>query len=134
MNLQVAMAAAKRGYRETGNFLLAAPPELRDFAPSLTLVAPDADLQAGTNWVGVSEGGDAQQQTVTLAALSSTGTCWYLVDVAKSDSDTLTAGIGITHSGLWYGHLNDDASTCNAPDSGPPIGSALSGGWNSAHF
>jgi hypothetical protein len=133
MNLQVALAAAKSAYKETSNFSLSAPPELRQLAPALTLVAPEFNVSAGTNQVGVSNGGDNANQTVTLAALSSTGTCWYLVDVASSDSETVTSGDGINAAGLWYGHL-DDATSCTAPDNGPPAGSNLSAGWSRSGF
>ncbi len=133
MNLQAALAAAKSAYKETSDFSLSAPPELRDFAPSLTFVAPDFDVTASTNQVAVSNGGDNTNQTVTLAALSSSGTCWYLVDVASSASETITSDDGIDAAGLWYGHV-DSATSCTAPDNGPPSGSGLSGGWSHSKF
>jgi len=133
-DLETALSAAKSGYMQTGDFSQAAPPELQQFAQSLTFVEPDGDVTAGTHQVGVSNGGDNTNQTLTLAAVSSTGTCWYLVDVAKSGSETLTGSSGIHSPGLWYGHADDSAMTCNAPDSGPPMGSSLSGGWGDAHF
>jgi hypothetical protein len=133
MNLRTAMAAAKSAYKETSDFSLSGPPELRQFAPTLTWVAPEFNVSAGVDQVAVSNGGDNTNQTVTLAALSSTGTCWYLVDVASSRSETVTSGDGINAAGLWYGHL-DDATSCTAPDDGPPPGSELSAGWSRSGF
>jgi hypothetical protein len=134
MNLRDALKASDTAYRENSDFSLAAPPQLRDIAPSLSFVAPDLDVAAGTNQVSVSNGGDNSNQTVTLAALSTTGTCWYLVEVATSASATLTGTSGIRAPGVWYGHANDAASVCTAPDSGPPMAANLLGGWNNSHF
>ncbi len=132
-NLQLALAAAKTAYKQTSNFSLSAPPELRALVPTLTLVAPEFDVSAGVNQVAVSNDGDNTNQTVTVAALSSTGTCWYLVDVASSNSETITSGDGIDAAGIWYGHV-DEATSCTAPDNGPPPGSSLSGGWSHSSF
>jgi hypothetical protein len=133
-DLQTALAGAKAQYRQTGNFSQAAPPELQQFAAGITFVEPDGDVTAGTHQVGVSNGGDNTNQTVTLAAVSSSGTCWYLVDVAKSGSETLTGPSGIRSPGIWYGHANNSATTCNAPDNGPPGASSLAGGWGDSNF
>ncbi len=133
-DLETALGAAKALYKQSGDFSQAGPPELQPFAPSITFVEPDGVVTAGTHQVGVSNGGDNINQTVILAALSTTGTCWYLVDVARSGSETLTGPSGIRSPGLWYGHANDSATTCNAPDGGPPMASSLSGGWGDAHF
>ena len=130
--LKAAMGVAQDLYRQNSNYGQAAPTELEQFSSVVTFVAPDFVVSGSQ--VSVSNGGDNTNQTVTLAAASSTGTCWYLVDVASSDSETLTAGLGITSAGMWYGHANNSASVCTAPDSGPPAGSSLSGGWSNTGF
>lgn len=133
-DLEKALAAAKAQYRQVHNFSQAAPPELEQYNAMLTWLAPDIDAVATGHQVGVSNGGDNENQTITLAAVSSTGTCWYLVDVARSNSETLSGSAGIRSAGAWYGHENHAASICNAPDSGPPMASTLSGGWRRHSF
>jgi len=133
--LKEALAAAKASYSANGStFSQVGPPELRNFAPSITFVEPDGDVAAAMNQVGVSGGFDNEDQTVILAALSTTGTCWYLVDVARSESSTLSGQSGITAPGVWYGHAVDSSPDCNAPDNGPPPASSLTGGWSKSHF
>ncbi len=131
-DLRTALAAAKSSYQLNGNFGQAGPPELRQFAPSLTFVAPNIVVTAGASQVGVSTGGDNAYRTVTLAAVSPSGTCWYLVDVASADSETLHGGSGIQAPGVWYGHVANGAPSCSAPDSGPPPASSWSAGWSSS--
>ncbi len=133
-DLRTALTAAKATYQQFGNFGQDGPPEMRQFAPSLTFVGPEGVVTAGSSQVGVSTGGDNTNQTITLVALSASGTCWYLVDVASADSETLHGTSGIPAAGLWYGHTNDGASTCAAFDSGPPPASSLTGGWSSSGF
>jgi hypothetical protein len=133
-DLETALHAAQAQYQQTHDFSQAAPPELEQFASSITWLAPDFDATPNTHEVGVSNGGDNTNQTLTLAAASTTGTCWYLVDVAHSGSETLDGDSGIGSAGIWYGHTNGAGSTCNAPDDGPPMASMLSGGWSSVHF
>ena len=133
-DLETALRAAIAQHRQFHNFGQAGPPELEQFNSSLTWVEPDADLVPTGRQVGVSNGGDNTNQTVTLSAVSTTGTCWYLVDVASSNSETLTADLGIRTVGVWYGHQDDAATTCNVPDSGPPTASSLSGGWSKKGF
>jgi hypothetical protein len=133
-DLLAALKAARAEYRLYHDFSQAGPPELQQFDAKLTWLGPDIDAVATGRQVGVSNGGDNTNQTVTLAAVSSTGTCWYLVDVARSDSETLTGGSGIHSAGVWYAHENHAASTCNAPDNGPPGASTLSSRWNHHSF
>lgn len=133
-DLETALLAVRTQYQQTQDFSQAAPAELRQFSTSITWLAPDIDAVASAHQVGVSNGGDNTNQTVTLAAVSTTGTCWYLVDVASSKSETFTNGVGVGSAGVWYGHQDGAATTCNAPDNGPPDGSTLSGGWSRAHF
>jgi hypothetical protein len=133
-DLETALRVAMAQHRQFHNFSQAGPPELEQFNSSIKWVEPDADLMPTNRQVGVSNGGDNTNQTVTLAAVSTTGTCWYLVDVASSNSETLTAHLGIRSAGVWYGYQDDDATTCNTPDSGPPTASSLSGGWSKKGF
>ncbi len=133
-DLETALRAVQTQYQQTHDFSQAAPAELQQFSTSITWLAPDIDAVPSAHQVGVSNGGDNTNQTVTLAAVSTTGTCWYLVDVASSRSETFSNGVGIQSAGVWYGHQSGAATTCNAPDNGPPDGSTLSGGWSSAHF
>jgi hypothetical protein len=133
-DLDTALRAVQTQYQQTHDFSQAAPAELQQFSRSITWLAPDADAVPSSHQVGVSNGGDNTNQTVTLAAVSTTGTCWYLVDVASSRSETFTNGVGIESAGVWYGHQDGAATICNAPDNGPPDGSTLSGGWSKAHF
>ena len=133
-DLEAALTAAKAQYHQLHNFSQAGPPELEQYNPKLTWLGPDADAAATGHQVGVSNGGDNMNQTVTLAAVASTGTCWYVVDVAQSNSETLSGTSGIRSAGVWYGHENDAASICNAPDSGPPMRATLSGGWSRHRF
>ena len=133
-DLEAALIAAKEQYRQLHSFAQAGPPELEQYDPRLTWLGPDADAAPTGHQVGVSNGGDNANQTVTLAAVSPAGTCWFLVDVARSDSETLSGNSGIRSAGVWYGHENDAASVCNAPDNGPPMASFLSRGWSRRRF
>lgn len=133
-DLEAALNAAKEQYRHLHSFAQAGPPELEQYDPKLTWLGPDADAAPTGHQVGVSNGGDNANQTVTFAAVSSAGTCWFVVDVARSDSETLSGSSGIHSVGVWYGHENDAASICNAPDSGPPLASSLSGAWSRHRF
>ena len=133
-DLEAALNAAKEQYRQLHSFAQAGPPELEQYDPKLTWLGPDIDAAPTGHQVGVSSGGDNANQTVTFAAVSPGGTCWFLVDVAQSDSETLSGSSGIRSAGVWYGHENDAASICNAPDSGPPVSSSLSGGWSRRRF
>ena len=133
-DLEASLTAAKEQYRQLHSFAQAGPPELEQYDPKLTWLGPDADAAPTGHQVGVSNGGDNTNQTVTFAAVSPAGTCWFLVDVARSDSETFSGSSGIRSAGVWYGHENDAASICNAPDSGPPAASSLSGGWSRRRF
>jgi hypothetical protein len=133
-DLETALRTAMAQHRQLHNFSQAGPPELQQFNSSVAWVEPDADLVPTGRQVGVSNGGDNANQTVTLAAVSTTGTCWYLVDVASSNSETLTADLGIRTAGVWYGRRDHAATTCNAPDNGPPPASSLSGAWSKKGF
>jgi len=133
-DLQAALKAAKQQYRYLHSFAQAGPPELEQYNPKLTWLGPDIVAMPTGRQVAVSNGGDNANQTVTFAAVSPAGTCWFLVDVARSDSETLSGSSDIRSVGVWYGHENDAAATCHAPDSGPPMASSLSGGWSHRRF
>ena len=105
-DLEAALNAAKEQYRHLHSFAEAGPPELEQYDPKLTWLGPDIDATPAGHQVGVSNGGDNANQTVTFATVSSTGTCWFLVDVARSDSETPSGSSGIRSAGVWYGHEN----------------------------
>ena len=133
-DLKAALKAAEQQYRYLHSFSQAGPPQLEQYDARLTWLGPDIDAAPTGHQVGVSNGGDNANQTVTFAAVSPAGTCWFLVDIARSDSETFSGSSGIHSAGVWYGHENDAGPTCNAPDSGPPAESSLSGGWSHRRF
>ena len=130
-NLRNSLTASKTAYTDTSDYSGANVNSLNALEPSLSFVNSGTTVAAGTNQVSVSTGGDTNHQTVTLAALSSTGTCWYLVDIATSSSQLVPGTF--SSPGTWYGHTVNSTS-CTAPAAGPPQASSLSGGWSNAHF
>jgi type IV pilus assembly protein PilA len=116
-NLRNALTAAKTAYTDTQSYAAAATPaSLAAIEPSLSFQSASTNVTAGSNQVSVSNAGDTNQQTVLLAALSATGTCWYLMDIAQTPSFTLPTGV--SGPGTWYAH--NSTTTCNA--NGLPTG------------
>ena len=76
-NLRNALSAEKTYYADKEAYT-ATPANLTAIEPSLTYAADAAVASAGTVYL------DASGGTVTLGALSASGTCFYVKDVASS--------------------------------------------------
>ena len=109
-NLSHALTAAKSGYIDTSNYTDAdslASMDSLETALSFVTGTPTP----GTNQISVSTAGDANKQTLLMADLSSTGTCWYVLD-AQTQLSTLV-GVTVPSIGTWFAST-PNAASCSA--------------------
>jgi len=105
-SLRNALTAAKTAYVNTQDYSGATATGLAAIEPSLTYTTA---ASTGPNNISVYVDTTDNNQGVELAALSHTGTCWYIADAATAAAaSTLT---GQNTPGTYYAHATGSCTT-----------------------
>lgn len=139
-NLQAAITAAKTQFSTSGNYSGTTASSLSAAEPTLTFVA---GASTGPKTIGftLGAGTNGNIQSITMAAQSPTGNCYYALDVESASSAATTtdsqgsqptssggtAAVPIT-AGDWYND-NKGASGSSCTSATPPAT-----GWSNSGF
>jgi type IV pilus assembly protein PilA len=99
-SLRNALVAAKTAYTDESDYSTATDADLDDIEPSLTYVGPAVDSAAPTTVsVQVSDAGAVVDQVWSGAAMSESGTCFWITDNATGPGTRYGTGAAATCGG-----------------------------------